>query len=129
MFTSAAEDSKGDRRPFSRDWQTESVSFEPVDGRDRIVLRFTHATGFEISVELSARDFPSVSDGVSASPNLSGLAYEITMLIEAEVFTRSPEEFEVHAVVVGPRGILNGLKTVSLKELLESQGVDDWRLG
>jgi hypothetical protein len=104
ILTSVFVDESGKGYPFSEDWFVRELYFDNSKTRRRVSIFLEYPVTTSLRVQLEASDFRMPKH----SPNegkYSDLAFEISVILQEEIFSRSPEDFLANPVTLTPIGL------------------------
>jgi len=91
FLTSSRVDESGNRTPVTSPWRFSSAVFADPTERTTIDIRLRGDSERELQVILSAADFDHV-DEVPNTSRLSDEAFRISILLEEQVFSYTPDQ-------------------------------------
>jgi hypothetical protein len=103
LFKSELVDPSGHRFPVTREWEVDRVEFDPPDQRQliTILLHLRNNADRTLLVKLTAEEFEQPVD-VPNESRLSDLAFTISILMDEDVFSRSPSTISENAIELVP---------------------------
>lgn len=109
-FGSDGEPTEVRDEPFLEDWQLRSLADDPKRGGSRVICVLAAPSGRNVTATIDASDFPGLRGNSSRSKGLNGsdryhdLAVYVSVLLQEQIISRSPDTVPDLVRIQSPTG-------------------------